>query len=138
MYVEAEANFNVGELPFWGHHGGAAIVFTPLLHYCHAELMLGLWQSNVVYSNSVSNFSPRVPRFAQLMELIVQLWLTWLAMFLALLQTLTILTFEIWLAIFGVWSSRVSFVQDSAVLILNAEDGACLELHLEVSSTIFA
>jgi hypothetical protein len=56
------------------------------------------------------------------MGLVLQLWLTWLAMFLALLETLTI---EI-LSVFSGRPSRIFGVEDSAVLILNAEDGTCM------------
>jgi hypothetical protein len=54
--------------------------------------------------------------------LIVELLLTWLVMFLAFLA---ILTFETWSAVIGGWTKRTFRVQDSAVLILNAEDGKC-------------
>jgi len=73
------------------------------------------------------------------MGLILQLWLTWLAMFLALLETLT---FEIWLSVFGGWSSQIfQSVEDSAVLILNAEDGVGRSTALKYSElgyTVFA
>jgi hypothetical protein len=107
------------DITFRGRSGAALVSY---------YVLLGFWRSTVIYSNSVLNILPRAistaPRFLRLMGLILQLWLTWLAVFLALLQTLTTLTFGIWLNVFGVWPSRILRVQDSAILILNAENGA--------------
>jgi hypothetical protein len=58
------------------------------------------------------------------MGLIVQLLLAWLTMLLTLLERLLdACTFETWLSVFGVSPNRIFRVQDSAVLILNAENG---------------
>jgi hypothetical protein len=58
------------------------------------------------------------------MGLIVQLVLAWFTMLLTLLERLLgACTFETWLGVFGVSPSRIFRVQDSAVLILNAEAG---------------
>ena len=58
------------------------------------------------------------------MYLIMQLLLAWLTMLLTLLERLLdACMFETWLSVFGISPNRIIRVQDSAVLILNAEDG---------------
>ena len=59
----------------------------------------------------------------ELMALMVQFGLSWLAMVLAFLETLISFFFEALLNVFGLWPTETFRVQDSAVLILNAEDG---------------
>jgi hypothetical protein len=56
--------------------------------------------------------------------LIVQLVLAWFTLLLTLLERLLdACRFETWLSVFDVSPNRIFRVQDSAVLILNAEDG---------------
>ncbi|KIM87541.1 hypothetical protein PILCRDRAFT_815080 [Piloderma croceum F 1598] len=76
------------------------------------------------------------------MGLIVQLVLAWFTLLLTLLERLLdACRFETWLSVFDVSPNRIFRVQDSAVLILNAEDGigqtAALK-YSELGYTVFA
>lgn len=59
----------------------------------------------------------------ELMALILQFGLSWLAIVLAFLETLSSISFEALLNVLGLWPTVTIRAQDSAVLILNAEDG---------------
>lgn len=59
----------------------------------------------------------------ELMALIVQFGLSSLAIALAFMETISSLSFEALFSVFGLWPTVTFRAQDSAVLILNAEDG---------------
>ena len=67
-------------------------------------------------------------RLWERMALLVQFGLSWLAMALAFVETLSSLSFEALLNTLGLWPTVTLRVQDSAVLILNAEDGKTFDL----------